>query len=116
MRCFPKPDSRSVMQFHILAFAFLVVHVDLLEERNVRNLVEQFFVILGVLVALRGPLMIVECHAGADHVEQRRAFVSKSGLEKRSSCLGSPANERQTKLQPSSIASAQISIAGRSFT
>ena len=30
-------------------------------------------------------------------------------------CLGSPAKERQTKLQPSSIAMVQMSMAGRSF-
>jgi hypothetical protein len=44
--------------------------------------------ILGVFVALRGSLVIVECHAGADDIEHCRALVPKSGFDQRTKLFG----------------------------
>ncbi len=65
----------AIVHLHILDLAFLVIHGDLLEERHEGDFMEQFLVVLRVLVALGGAIVVIERHTGTDHVEQRRTAM-----------------------------------------
>ena len=98
------------------ARARLVVDRDVLEERHEADLLKRIVVLFHVGVALGRALVVVERDAGRDDVEHHRAAVRERRLEQREQLLLVAGERAGHEVAPSSTASAQVSIGGRSLT
>ena len=71
----PEGDPRAVVELHPGGLAGLLLDLDLGEAGDEADLLERLLVLLGPVPALGRALEVVECHAGADDVEERRPLV-----------------------------------------
>ena len=90
------------MHLHVIDFTGIVIHLDIVEACHKPDLVDRLVVLLQEFVALRRSFVIVERHAGTDHVQHHRPLVRNSRLQHREQLLlvaGKRApNERRAQL------------------
>src|SRR2546423_1155909 len=78
-----EPDVRTVVELNVPHGAWLVVDLDLFEERDERHVRDRLFVVLDPAVALGRPVVVVEGDARRDDVEDRRAAMRDRRLDQR---------------------------------
>ena len=84
---FVQGDHSRLVHAHADFFALVIVDVDLIEIGDEIDVVQGVAVGTNVLQTLGGALVVVERHAGAQHIQHGRAFVVERRLDQRCELL-----------------------------
>src|SRR5579859_368846 len=74
-------DGRAVMQLDQPGATFGVVDLDLFVGRNELQILQPLLMLFAVAVALARIVLIIEGHAWADNIQDRRSMEAHGGLE-----------------------------------